>query len=508
MFAKGSESEMRATAHDEHLDSPERSRERPLELLEREIAELAAHIHAATCRWLGLVAEFDRREGWASWGCKSCAHWLSYTCALGSGAAREHVRVARRLQELPKIRAAFERGELSYSQVRALSRVATPELEGRLLEIARHSTAAQLERVLRAYRGVLARELPAEEIAHGERYLTCQHDDDGALVIRGRLPAEEGALLMAALQAGRDQLRSAASDARRPEVSLGLAARPDSGSSISGTSPSGEMPTEAEPERSPGPSNPDALLLMADTLLASGAAERSGGERYQVVVHVDIGALSGTEDTAPSQVCGLEHGEVLDPETARRLACDAGVVSILQRGGRPLSVGRKTRSVPPALRRALANRDQGCCFPGCAQTRFLHAHHIEHWARGGQTELANLVQLCAYHHRLIHEGGYRLTRGPDQTLIFRRPDGRPIPATPDPSAGTPGRLHADNRRHGLDITSDTTRRRWDGSRLDLALAIDGLVWADPRLNDTHTPPHDPDARRATLTRGGTTSPQR
>jgi hypothetical protein len=477
---------MEATTHRERMDS----QERPLELLEREIAELAAHIHAATCRWLGLVAEFDRRDGWASWGCKSCAHWLSYTCALGSGAAREHVRVARRLQELPKIRAAFERGELSYSQVRALSRVATPELEGRLLEIARHSTAAQLERVLRAYRGVLARELPAEEIAHGERYLTCQHDDDGALVIRGRLPAEEGALLMAALQAGRDQLRSTASDARSAEASLSSVAQPRSDATAS------------------APSNPDALLLMCDTLLASGAAERSGGERYQVVVHVDIGALSGTEETARSQICGLEHGEVLDPETARRLACDAGVVSILQRSGRPLSVGRKTRSVPPALRRALANRDHGCCFPGCTQTRFLHAHHIEHWARGGQTELANLVQLCAYHHRLIHEGGYRLTRGPDQTLIFRRPDGRPIPAAPGPSAGTLGRLHADNRRHGLDLTSDTTRRRWDGSRLDLALAIDGLVWADPRLNDTHAPPHDSDARRATVTLGGTTPPQR
>jgi Domain of unknown function (DUF222)/HNH endonuclease len=484
MFAKGSESEMRATAHDEHLDSPERSRERPLELLEREIAELAAHIHAATCRWLGLVAEFDRREGWAVWGCKSCAHWLSYTCALGSGAAREHVRVARRLQELPKIRAAFERGELSYSQVRALSRVGTPELEGRLLEIARHSTAAQLERVLRAYRGVLARELSAEEIAHGERYLTCQHDDDGALVIRGRLPAEEGALLMAALQAGRDQLRSAASDARSAGASLGSAARPDSGGSISGTSPSGEMPTEAEPARSPGPSNPDALLLMSDTLLASGARERSGGERYQVVVHVDIGTLSGAEDAAPSQLCGLEHGQPLDAETARRLACDAGVVSILERDGQPLSVGRKTRSVPPALRRALDSRDHGCRFPGCRQTRFLHAHHIEHWARGGQTELANLVQLCAHHHRLIHEGGYRLTRGPDQTLIFRRPDGRPIPPTPPPTEGSPKQLNADNRRHGLDITSDTTSRHWDGGHLDLALAIDALVWTDPRLNDT------------------------
>jgi Domain of unknown function (DUF222) len=141
----------------------------PLERLEREIGELAAHIHAGTSRWLALVAEFDRREGWADWGCKSCAHWISHTCALGPLAAREHVRVARRLSELPRIRAAFDTGELSYSQVRALSRVATPELEPTLLEIARHATAAQLERTLRAYRGVVARELSPADLAHGER---------------------------------------------------------------------------------------------------------------------------------------------------------------------------------------------------------------------------------------------------------------------------------------------------------------------------------------------------
>jgi Domain of unknown function (DUF222) len=175
-----------------------------LELLEREITQLAAHIHAATCRWLGLIAEFDRRHGWASWGCKSCAHWLSYTCAMGSGAAREHVRVARRLQELPAIRAAFERG-------------------------------------------------------------------------------------------------------------------------------------------------------------------RTGGERYQVVVHVDLDTLCGHEDGERAPACRLEDGEALDAETARRLACDAGVVSILERGGRPLSAGRKTRSVPPALRRAPASRDQAAASPAAGR---------------------------------------------------------------------------------------------------------------------------------------------
>jgi hypothetical protein len=475
---------MQAAPHEEQVDS----QGRPLELLEREITELAAHIHAATCRWLGLVAEFDRRDGWAAWGCKSCAHWLSYTCALGSGAAREHVRVARRLEELPRIRAAFGRGELSYSQVRALSRVATPGLEGRLLEIARYSTAAQLERVLRAYRGVLTRELDPADLAQGGRYLACEHDDDGSLLIRGRLPAEEGALLLAALQAGRDQLRGDGPANERADVSPGLATPPGPPVPSPGASPPGERPTGSEDPSRSRPSNPDALLLMADTLLAAGAAERTGGDRYQVVVHLDTGALSGSEDTEESQLCRLEQGEQLDPETARRLACDASVVSMLERAGQPLSVGRKTRTVPPALRRALESRDHGCRFPGCAQTRFLHAHHIQHWAQGGQTGLANLVQLCAYHHRLLHEGGYALTRDQDQTLTFTRPDGRPILPTQAPTEGNPQRLHTDNHRHGLDITPHTTRRRWDGTTLDLALAIDALVWTDPRLNDTHRTP--------------------
>ena len=136
-----------------------------MEVLEREITALASQIHAATCRWLCLVGEYDAREGWAQWGCRSCAHWVSWQCGVAPGAAREHVRVARRLRELPLVCAAFADGELSYSKVRALTRVAGVEREGELLELARHATASQLERLLRAYRGVVA----AERAAAGGR---------------------------------------------------------------------------------------------------------------------------------------------------------------------------------------------------------------------------------------------------------------------------------------------------------------------------------------------------
>src|SRR5215213_5462022 len=188
-----------------HDDSSPVGRNKPLELLERELTELASHIHAATCRWLGLVAEFDRRGGWSDWGCRSCAHWVSWRCGIALVSAREHLRVAHRLEQLPLIRAAFSDGRLSYSQVRALTRVEQVEKEQELLSLARHATAAQLERLVRAYRGVVARACAAEQ-GGPERHVTWSYADDGSLVLRARLPADEGAVVLAALDAGVDRL--------------------------------------------------------------------------------------------------------------------------------------------------------------------------------------------------------------------------------------------------------------------------------------------------------------
>ncbi|MEA2386241.1 MAG: hypothetical protein QOJ22_415 [Thermoleophilaceae bacterium] len=170
-----------------------------------EITELAARINAATCRWLELIAEFDKREAWADWGMKSCAHWISWRCALAPGPAREHVRVARQLDGLPLISAAFSRGELSYSKVRALTRVEKAQDEAALLEMAEDATAAQLERIVQAYRGVLRAE--DAERAHEERFVSLVQQPDGTWSLRGSLPAEGGALLARALDAARDELR-------------------------------------------------------------------------------------------------------------------------------------------------------------------------------------------------------------------------------------------------------------------------------------------------------------
>lgn len=419
--------------------------------LDRQITELAAHIQAATCRWLFLVAELDRRQEWAAWGAKSCAGWLSWRCGVSPGAAREQVRVARRLSDMPLTCAAFGRGELSYSKVRAISRIATPENEPALVELARHSTAAQLDRIVAGYRGSTA-SLDEANAAHDRRYVSLSWEDDGALTLRARLSADEGAVLMRAIEASRDQLW----DAVKADVSA-------------------ETPVADEAGR---PSAADALVQMAESSLSAPSAAASGGDRYQVVVHTEAAVLSGDEDGR----CEIEDGPALPAESARRLACDASLVAITERQGRPLAVGRKTRSVPGALRRALRSRDGGCCFPGCDQRRFVDAHHVKHWADGGETKLSNLLLLCRRHHRLVHEGGYRVEACRDRRFRFRRPDGRRIPAVPRAGRSDSGCLPEVNRRAGVAIRPGTGVALSAGDSLDYGLAVEGLLANDGFLD--------------------------
>jgi 5-methylcytosine-specific restriction endonuclease McrA len=182
-------------------------------------------------------------------------------------------------------------------------------------------------------------------------------------------------------------------------------------------------------------SNAEALVARADAALAHEGEGRPGAERYQIVVHCDEAVLSRDGEGG----CELAEGSALAPETARRLACDASVVR----------ESRRTRSIPPAMRRALRARDRGCRFPGCENRRFLDAHHVHHWARGGPTALANLVLLCRRHHRLVHEGGWRL----DRRLRFYDPRGRPFPTVPSLPRGQPGGLLV--FQHGLGIDATT-----------------------------------------------------
>ncbi|HJS94057.1 MAG TPA: DUF222 domain-containing protein [Solirubrobacteraceae bacterium] len=420
---------------------PEMSPVASLEALEREICELAAHIAVATCRWLELVAEFDDRGGWAEWGVKSCAHWLSWRCSIGLITARQHVRVAHRLRELPMTRAAFARGELSYCKVRALSRVAMPETEAGLVEIARHATGAQLEKLVRCYAGALSATLDTAQRAHDQRYLKWSWNDDGSLRLEARLPAAEGGMVVKALEAFEQEPEEEDAFARSPVAAC----------------------------------RADALVAMARTAMDESAGSRtaaSGSERCELVVHVDAATLVAER---VGERCHVSSGPALAPETARRLGCDASVVRILERDGQPLTVARRTRTIPPAVRRALRSRDEGCRFPGCTHERHLHAHHIRHWARGGPTTLDNLVQLCSYHHRLVHEGGFGVEGGRGGAVRFRRPDGRVIAAVPGQEAAPGPGLAEQHRAMDVAVDASTCRPLSAGDRLDYDLAMDALL---------------------------------
>jgi len=360
--------------------------------LEARITELAGHLHAADRRWLGLIAEFDRREGWVEALMPSCAHWLNWKCGLDLGTAREKLRVAHALEDLPAIAAAMERGELSYSKVRAITRIATPASEQVLLTAALHTTAHHVELLVRQFRsGQESLEVSREALQYANRRLTYSYDDDGALNLRVHVPAEMGSLLLQALEA-------ALVDIPMPDISA-----------------------ETPPASDWAVRRADALLVIAESYLKHGLESLNGGERHSIVVQVDAAALK----SATAGRCELEDGPSLPVETARRLACDASVVTIMaDEEGEPLDVGRKTRSIPPALRRAMEARDRGCVFPGCTRTRYVDGHHIQHWADGGDTKLANLVTLCRFHHRAVHEGGVRVERLDDGAWRFTRPDGR------------------------------------------------------------------------------------
>ena len=439
----------------------------PDDALEDSITTLAANIAAATWQLLMLIAEFDRREVWGKHGLHSCAHWLNWKWGIALGAAREKVRVARALEHLPLISAAFAAGVVSYSKVRAMTRVATPENEDTLLMIARHGTAMHVEQTVRAYRQVQRiEETEKANGAHQARHLDWYYDDDGMLVIQARLPTETGAMLLKALAAAADDL--VADDVPTGQIKEPL---------VDADVPAGTSPGAAHPA---AVRRADALCLLGEQFLAHGALTSKQADRHQIVVYVDRDTLRAEDRTTR---CEIEHGPALAAETARRLACDAGIVQIEEDAdGEPLAIGRKTRAVPSAIRRALEARDRGCRFPGCIRHRSVDAHHIRHWADGGETSVQNLVLLCRHHHQLIHEGGFTLERRDDGKLLFLRPDGMLLPEVPAPTPATED-LAQLVRARGIHVSAETCVANWRGERLDLDHAVLGLLQSDGRMKD-------------------------
>jgi hypothetical protein len=403
----------------------------PTERLESEITQLAAHIHAATARWVGLVAEYDRRMAWADWDCKSCAHWLAWRCGLGMNAAREHLRVARSLAELPAITREFEAGRLSFTQVRALTRVALPDNEKELVELALGAPASQLVGELEE-EGVSAETLENELEAEifdelGEKAFG-EIDEQDARAVKERGDA-------------RDRFFAS------------------------------QMTSDYARRRA------DALVALADAGLAGGSRGRAGADRHQVMVHVDIGPLVKDSLDGRSE---LEDGTPLAPETIRRLGCDCSIVTSLERDGEILSVGRKTRTISTPIRRALIARDRHCRFPGCTAKVWVDGHHIDHWVHDGETKLSNLILVCRVHHRAVHEYSYRVVPQGNEVTFFR-PDGTRI-ETPSPS--TPDKVVATNDAARLEIGPETCVPDWYGDPWDydttVARLLDDHGFGEPR----------------------------
>jgi hypothetical protein len=361
-------------------------RQSAIDELDRAIVNLSAKINASTYELLVLIREFDERAGWLKWNLECCSQWLHWRCDLSRSAAREKVRVAHALKGLPEISAAFSEGALSYSKVRALTRVATPANESALLGFARSTTAARVEERCQQMRNALSGSVDAANRAHAQRALRVWRDTArGTLTLTVELPVEAGELVCQALD------KAVEAD--------------------------GEKGPEYEAE-SWGAQQADALVSLARTYLSGGSeGSASTADAYQVVVHVDGDVLNGGEGRSDLPV-----------ESAKRLACDGSVVPMVDGvDGEPLNVGRKQRTVPAGLKRALWARDGGCAFPGCTHTRFVDAHHIRHWADGGETSLENTMLLCSGHHRLVHEGGYAIRKDTRGRWYFRRPDGRAVP---------------------------------------------------------------------------------
>ena len=517
-----------ATGDSASAGSPTPAAPSYLDRLGNRIAEVSARIQAATYELLCDLRDFDRHHGWE--GFRSCAHWLNWRTGLDLGAAREKLRVAAALADLNHLSAAMACGRLSYSIIRALTRVATPATEARLIAVACGATAAQVERLVRAWREAdRAAQPDAEKLRLARRMLSTRVGDDGMVVLRARLTPEVGAVVLRALEAALDQVPASVDD-----EDTGIAQR-----------------------------RADALGLVAESALAGGLDPGNAGDRFQVTVHVDAATLpsqaaaastphvsaetrarpaaateaAATHAAASRELVEPESGVHLAAETresvravpppgpdagqavieqagglhvsaevVRRVACDAGLV-VLRHGseGEVLDVGRRTRTIPTALRRALQSRDRHQCqFPGC-ESRHCDAHHVVHWVDGGKTQLSNLASLCRFHHRAVHEEGFQVVADGAGQFQFLRPNGAPLPAVPpapcwegagDPLAPTVARLEA----AGVSIGPHTATPEWYGESLDVTAALD-VLWEPPVLEPPPAafPPAFPEARTSKST---------
>ncbi len=442
----------------------------PLPELAVQLCAGAVAISASTAAWLLLVAEFDRREGWAVPGVTSCAQWLSWQCGISPGTARDHVRLARALPGLPRVTDRLGAGGISYAKARAIARVADADTESALLEVAEHCTAAQLERVIAGWRRAdtaatdAAREQAdqARQAAHAaavqggcaddeavaagrdaaaavwaawwpdgadpdvvparwEQRFDWHDEGDGSVTLRLRLSAEDAAEMVAAVENRAETLT------RRERLARGHRSdsAPEGSDATDPVSWTNWVAGDDLPAGSRGQgreiaaarrfrvttARTTALLDLVRAGTATVDTRPGDPARREVLVRVDASVLA--DDAAAGQAA-LDGVAALSPAQARRLACDAAVTTVLVEHGQVIACGRSRRYASPVQRRALLLRDGGCARPGCIETRpeRLHAHHLVSWLHGGRTDIDNLVLLCDRCHGLVHDLDLTLHRSP------------------------------------------------------------------------------------------------
>ena len=356
----------------------------PIEELDQNILTLCTRINSATYELLVMIRDFDERAGWLQWGLDNCAEWLAWRCDLSMTTAREKVRVAHALKFLPSISQAFSTGELSYSKVKAMTRVADRDNEQQLLEFALRHTAVTVAERCRELRCGSESSIGIAERAWANRSLRIRRDiERNMMTITVELPLDTGELLEKAL------------DKARNDDALEIPDLVDTSWSVR---------------------QADAFVNVLHGFLSGEMG--ANNDNHLVTIHVDASALAGGNGRAAVPL-----------EAVKRHCCDGHAVVITETSdGEPLGIGRRSRLIPKSVERAVRARDNnGCEFPGCNNRRFLDCHHIEHWANGGETGVDNLMLLCTKHHTLVHEGGFRIQKDFLDRWTFFRPDGIAVP---------------------------------------------------------------------------------
>lgn len=430
-------------------------RELTLDELGKRIVDVSGRLAAATSRWLALVAEFDTREGYLSFGLASSAQWLTHACGIAHRTAVEHVRVGRSMLQYPRLADEMGGGRLSYSQVRAISRIVEPgehALVDDLIEAARHGTVAQLEVLVRGLRTVDHNEKATDP---GE-YLKQSWTSDSRWRLSARLDPERGALVAAAIDAIVQRDGVSPADALLHLAEIGLAAVADA---------------ENSPRELRGHERAVVVIHVEAARVPARSAER-GPEDVPLPRSAERGPEDVSIGTRP--YARVANGPGLPDRVIERLVCDGRIRTVLHDGAsNVLDVGRSHRLVTDRQYRALLLRQHAHCgHPGCPNNKALHAHHRIHWIHGGRTDLDNLLLLCERHHVAHHAGQFEIFTLGGGRFRFVSSDGRDLSA---PVRGTASRDSSPLEDEQVGVAADAATSRWDGQRLDRHYAVSVLA---------------------------------